>query len=159
MTRTTPDAPATPTLGAMLAQVHEPWAAQVRLVLGPATDPQASFWTRWGAVRFLGDQFARRFRAECALMDELEGLVPSRAVARLEAARAEIDRAAAELRNVGRRRGVAQVMAELTTRFVEALAHWWAEVESATANLDQTDLPPSARRRLTRLLAVDAVAS
>jgi hypothetical protein len=159
MTRTTPDAPATSTLGAMLAQVHEPWAAQVRRVLGPATDPQASFWTRWGAARFLGDQFARRFRAECALMDELEGLIPSRAVARLEAARAEIDRAAAELRNVGRQRGVAQVMADLTTRFVEALAHWWAEAESATASLEETDLPPSARRRLTRLLAVDAVAS
>ena len=159
MSQTIPGAPATRTLGAMLAQVHEPWAAQVRLVLGPATDPKASFWTRWGAARFLGDQFARRFRAECALVDELDGLTPSPAAARLDAARAEIDRAAAELRNVGRRRGVAEIMAELTLHFVDALVHWWTELESATASLDQADLPPSARRGLTRLLAVDSAAS
>ena len=159
MTPTAPGAPATPTLGAMLAQVHEPWAAQVRLVLGPATDPKARFWTRWGAARFLGDQFGRRFRAECALVDELDGLIPSRAAARLDAARAEIDRAAAALRNVGRQRGVAEVMAGLTLPFVDALGQWWAELESATASLDQSDLPPNARRRLTRLLAVDGVAS
>ncbi|HEU4473701.1 MAG TPA: hypothetical protein VFR72_02635 [Gemmatimonadales bacterium] len=84
MTQAIPGAPATRTLGAMPAQVHEPWAAQVKLVLGPATDPKAS-----------------------ALVDE----------------------------------------------------HWRAELEFATASLDQADLPPSARRRLTRLLAVDSAAS
>ena len=86
----------------------------------------------------------RRFRAECALVDQLDGLIPSGAAARLDAARAEIERAVTELLNVGRRRGLAEVMAEL---------------EYATARLDQTELPPDARRQLTRLLATDVVAS
>jgi hypothetical protein len=77
------------TPGAMLAQVHEPWAAQ----------------------RFLGNEFASRFSTE------------------------------------------------LTLRFIDALGQWWAELEHAAASLDPFDVTPGARRQLTRLMAVDAVAS
>jgi len=159
MTTTTAVTRPLPSVGAVLAPIHVRWAGQVRSFLVPATDIRAEFWSRWGAARFLGDQFDRRFHLEGALAHELEPLMDPEAAARLRAARAEVERTRAVLMEVGRRRGVATVMAGLADRFMERLGFWWGELEAATTRLDTGDLPAEARRLLDQLQIADALAS
>jgi hypothetical protein len=71
------------TVGEVLATVHEGWINQVESSLLPATDLRTDFWSRWGATRFLGDQFGDRFRLECAFAAALEGFLPPGAGRRL----------------------------------------------------------------------------
>lgn len=148
---------ATRPLGTVLEPIHDHWAGQVRSFLGPATDIHAEFWSRWGAVRFLGDQFALRFRLECALVDELRPMIAPVAAARLSAARARVERTAAALMAVGRRRGVAMLTAALAQRLLEDLGRWWGELETTTAHLDSEDLPPRAARLLRLLQSGNAL--
>jgi hypothetical protein len=82
-TRSIPSVRTAPSVGAALAPIHDRWFWQVRSALAPATDARAGFWSRWGAARFLGDQFGIHFRLECALADELDSLIAREAVARL----------------------------------------------------------------------------
>ena len=148
---------ATPPVGVVLEPIHDHWAGQVRAFLGPAIDVHAGFWSRWGAVRFLGDQFALRFRLECALADELRPLIAPAAAARLSAARAKVERTAAALMAIGRRRGVAMLTAALTERLLEELGRWWGLLEAATAHLHPDELPPRAEHLLRLLQTGDAI--
>jgi hypothetical protein len=158
MTRTAAVTHAIPSVGAVLAPIHDCWTRQVRSFLAPATDIHAGFWSRWGAARYLGDQFDGHFRLEGALADELGPLIAPEAVARLDAARTEVEHTRAALMEVGRRRGVARLTAALAHRFMEGLNCWWGELESATAQLDPRDLPAEAGRLLDRLQIAGAVA-
>jgi hypothetical protein len=158
MTRTTAATHAIPTVGAVLAPIHDRWTDQVRSFVLPATDIHAGFWNRWGAARFLSDRFNSRFRLECALADELAALIGPEAATRLSAVRAKVESALAELMAVGRRRGVGGVTAGLAGRFLEDLGRWWVELEIATAQVDCANLPPGAGRLLGRLRPADELA-
>jgi hypothetical protein len=157
MTTATARSLASEPVGALLEPLHDHWAEQVRAFLVPATDVHEAFWSRWGAVRFLGDQFAGRFRLECAFADELRPLIGPLAASRLSAAREKVERTAATLMAMGRRRGVAMLSAALAQRLLEELACWWGQLEAATAHLDLDDLPLGARRQLRLLQAGDAL--
>jgi hypothetical protein len=145
----------TPSVSAVLGPIHDRWTEEVKWFLSPATDVQAGFWSRWGAARFLGDQFHSRFQLECSLVTELEALIGPEASARLSAAREKVERTCAELMAVGRRRGVAEPTADLARRFIGDLGSWWVELELATEHLPSGDLPPSAAHLLGRLEVAD----
>ncbi|CAN5760817.1 hypothetical protein BH24GEM1_BH24GEM1_12590 [soil metagenome] len=153
MTTATAFSIATEPVGTLLEPVHDRWAAQVRAFLLPATDVRAAFWSRWGAVRYLSDQFAGRFRLEGAFADELRPLIGPLADSRLSAAREKVERTAATLMAMGRRRGVAMLSAALAQRLLEELGCWWGQLEAATAHLDPDDLPLRAKRHLRLLQA------
>ncbi|HEY7502935.1 MAG TPA: hypothetical protein VH700_02460 [Gemmatimonadales bacterium] len=138
-------------VGAVLANVHESWIRQVTSFLTPATDPRSDFWSRWGAARFLGDQFGDRFRLECAFADALESLIPPHTAARLAATREDIERTRDELAEAGRHRDAAELTATLARRLVEEVARWCVELEQAGERLLPAQLPLAARRLLTRL--------
>lgn len=159
MSTTTAVTKGLPPVGAILAPIHDRWAGKVRSFLVPATDIRAEFWSRWGAARFLGDEFDRRFRLEGAFADELEPLIAPEAAARLDAARTEVERTRAALMEIGRRRGMATLTAGLAHRFMEGLGRWWGALESATAQLDPRDLPAEAGSLLDRLQSADTLAN
>jgi hypothetical protein len=141
---------------AVLGDVHESWIKQVTSFLTPATDPRSDFWSRWGAGRFLGDQFGDRFRLECAFADALGSLICPHATARLAATRKDIERTRDELAEAARQRNAAERTAILARRLVEEVARWCVELERAGENLVPAQLPLAARRLLTRLRSAHA---
>jgi hypothetical protein len=148
---------AAPTVGSVLAIVHEGWIRQVTDFLAPASDLRSDFWSRWGAVRFLGDQFDGRFRLECAFAAALEGLVSPEAAAHLAGARDDVERTREELITAGRRQDAAELTAVLARRFLKEVARWCVELELATEHLVPAGLPVSGRRLLARLRIADAL--
>lgn len=143
-------------VGALLAVVHEGWVKEVTSFLLPATDPGCDRWTRWGAARFLVDQFGDRFRLECAFADALESLISPHAAARLAATREDIERTRDALAKAGRRQDASESTATLARRLVEEVARWCVELEQASEDLVPAQLPLVARRLLTRLRSLHA---
>ena len=88
MTTMSPTVRTATTVGDVLATVHETWMEQVATNLAPALSDEADFWSRWAVVRFLSDPFGDRFRLECALLDELDPLLPVEVTGTLASARA-----------------------------------------------------------------------
>lgn len=152
----TPTTRTASTVGDVLATIHEGWMKEVSTFLAPALSEEADFWTRWAGVRFLGDQFSKRFRLECALVDALGGLVPDQAAGALMAARSGLERITEELTAAGRRRATRMLTARLGRRFIDQLALWCVEVEFATSGIELAELPETAARLLARLRATDA---
>jgi hypothetical protein len=130
---------------------------QVSSFIMPATDLDADFWSRWGAVRFLGDQFGDRFRLECAFAAALDGLVSPEAAKRITTTREEIERISDELMAAGRRRDGAARTAALARLLVEEVARWCVELELATAHVSPVAVPLAARRLLTRMRVAAAI--
>jgi hypothetical protein len=157
MTSMTSATPTARTVGGVLAIIHEGWMKQVSSSIVPATDLHSDFWSRWGAARFLGDQFGDRFRLECAFAAALEGLVSPDAAGRLAAARDDIDLTSEELMAAGRRRDTPELTAALARRLIDEVARWCVELEVATAHLTPAGLPLTARRLLARLRVADAL--
>jgi hypothetical protein len=157
MTSMTSATPTARSVGGVLAIIHEGWMKQVSSSIVPATDLHSDFWSRWGAARFLGDQFGDRFRLECAFAAALDGLVSPEAAERLTAARDGIDRTSDELMAAGRRRDAPKLTAALARRLIEEVAIWCVELELATAHLTPAALPLAARRLLARLRVADAL--
>jgi hypothetical protein len=157
MTSMTSATPRAHTVGEVLAIIHEGWMKQVSSSIVPATDLHSDFWSRWGAARFLGDQFGDRFRLECAFAAALDGLLSPEDAERLSAARDDIDLTSGELMAAGRRRDAPEPTAALARRLIEEVARWCVELELATAHLTPADLPLAARRLLARLRVADAL--
>jgi hypothetical protein len=157
MTTMTPAVRTATTVGDVLGTVHEIWMEQVADFLVPALSEKADFWSRWGGVRFLGDQFGDRFRLECALLEALDRLLPDGVSRKLAAARAELERTVEELMIVGRRRATGPLMARLTRRLMDKLALWCVEVELATGDIEVDELSPEPSRLLTGLRMASAL--
>jgi hypothetical protein len=157
MTTTTVAPNAALRVGAVLSIMHRGWMRQVSSFVTPATDPRADLWSRWGAARFVGDEFRGRFRLECAFAVALKGLVAPDAAARLAAAREALERTGEELMAAGRRRETPALTATLARHFTDELARWCVELELATAHLLPAELPLEARRLLARLRVADAL--
>jgi hypothetical protein len=157
MTSMTSAKPTDHTVGGVLAIIHGDWIKQVSSSIVPATDLHSDFWSRWGAARFLGDQFGDRFRLECAFAAALEGLVSPDAAARLAAVRKDIECSSEELMAAGRRRDTPELTATLARRLIDQVARWCVELEAATGHLNPAGLPPAARRLLARLRVADAL--
>ena len=77
----------TSTVEVAIHRVHAAWLHDARAFLQPALAPNADFWTRWAAVRYLSDGFAGRLEMECELVDQLRLVLPGRLAERLAAGR------------------------------------------------------------------------
>jgi hypothetical protein len=142
------------TLEALLAPIHDRWIEQVGRVLAPAIVPRANFWERWGAVRYLIDQFEDRFRLECALVDSLAAGLSRTAIVRLGIIRARLERTRTNLIALGRRRGTAFVVSAFAQEIFEQAKLWCAELEFATKDLGLEDLSSSSQDMLDHLKTV-----
>jgi hypothetical protein len=154
MTATLPltiEARASDTLDSLLSPIHDRWVEQVGQVLAPVMVPQAKFWERWGAVRYLIDQFEDRFRLECALVDSLAGRLTPTAVVRLSTIRATLERTRTDLIPLGRRRGTAMIVSAFAQKIFDQVKLWCAELEFATRRLRQDDLTEESERLLEHL--------
>lgn len=148
---------AAPTVGAVLATIHEGWVNRVKSSLLPVTDLRTDFWDRWGATRYLGDQFGDRFRLECTFAAALESLLSPDAARRLAATREDIQWTSQELMAAGRHRDGAESTGVLARRLVNEVARWCVELELATEHVAPADLPATARRLLARLRVAHAL--
>lgn len=147
-----PIAPAgTEAVAATLTRVHDQWIERIGRLLVPATQPRATFWDRWGAVRFLSDQFEDRFRLEWELVESLAPQLQPSDRARLAAAHAGLERVRAELMASGRRQGRAAEVVLLARRFLDHARRWCAALELAVTPLRTDDLPQQSRELLARL--------
>jgi hypothetical protein len=150
-------APPAEPLSAVLSPIHDCWVERVDRFLTPATVTRAGFWERWGAVRYLADEFEARFRAQCALVDSLEPLLDASSLGRLTTARKALESTRAELIARGRRRGTAGPVAILARRFIDQLEYWCAGIELATSHLIRSDLSEESRQAVAHLEGMAAV--
>jgi hypothetical protein len=138
-------------LETVLSPIHDRWIEQVDQLLAPAMEPQAGFWERWGAVRYLIDQFEDRFRLECALVDSLAGWLTRTEFVRLATIRAELEHTRTDLIALGRRRGTAVLVAAFARDVLKQAELWCAQLEFATRNLRQCELRPESKRLVEQL--------
>ena len=134
-----------------LTRSHDQWMERIARVLAPATFPHASFWDRWGAVRFLADEYEIHFRMESELVESLGDRLTPSARARLTAAARAVGQTRAELIAAGRRRGTGPEVALLARRFLDQARRWCATLEMATATLSASELSAWSRAILARL--------
>jgi hypothetical protein len=151
------DAPSAEPLSAVLSPIHDCWVEQVARFLAPAMMTGASFWDRWGAVRYLGDEFEARFRAQCVLVDSLQPLLDASAFGRLATAQKALESTRAELIALGRRRGTAGPLAVLARRFLDQLECWCAGFELATSQFTRRDLSKESRQAVAHLEGMAAL--
>jgi hypothetical protein len=137
-----------------LRPVHDAWLAEARRFLEPSFDTSADFWSRWGGVRYLADEFLDRLRVARALVRELRPFVAPEVSARLERGGQEIVRVRLELDRIGRRRGSAVEFAGGSQRLLTELGVWFAEIELAATVVARDVLPPEAAALLAQLEAL-----
>jgi hypothetical protein len=139
------------TLAPILARVHDRWMAEADGALDPVTDPQATFFQRWTAVRYLWDQFAERFMLEQELIQELHAFIPLEIRERLAMQMDRVNRLHQDLDRLAHQRGVARELARTTRALLEALRLWYAEIEFAAGGIRQEDTSPDVHRLLESL--------
>jgi len=144
-------------LDAVLRPIHNTWVEETRRFLDPAIEPDADFWTRWAAVRYLSDDFRDRYRRERALVDRLRPFVRLDVAERLTREGDRLFRLRLELDRSGRRRGTAAAVAAGTRDLLEQLGAWCAEIELAAAGLTRDALPPEAADLLAHLEAATSI--
>lgn len=139
------------TLAPILTRVHDRWMAEADVALDPITDPQATFFQRWGAVRYLWDQFAERFLLEQELLEELHPFIPAEVRERLAMQIDRVNRLQHDMDRLAHQRGVARELARTARALLEALRLWYAEIEFAAGGIRQKDTSAGARGLLRRL--------
>jgi hypothetical protein len=140
-----------PPLSARLRAIHCRWMDESSEWLGPALDPDADFWNGWSAVRYINGQFDRQYRRECALIEAILPLLQPIDAFVLRARTVVLERTRRDLDQLGRRRGMTEVVSALAYRFLKLLRTWFAEIERITEELTLDELPPDGRRALAQL--------
>ena len=144
---------ASPTVGARLRDIHRQWMNETWQWLAPALSPGADFWNGWSAVRYINDQFGRRYRRQRALETAILPLLRPADAVQLRATAEALERTRRDLDRIGRRQGMTEVVAALSGRFLDRLGIWFAEIRRVTQELTRDELPPQGRRALAQLEA------
>jgi hypothetical protein len=145
------------TLDAVLAPAHDAWIEEARHLLTPASAPGAPAWERWPVVRWLNDQFLRRFLAERALMNELRPHLTVREDEMIGGGEDRIAQLRLGLDRLARRNGGAAEFTALAQGFMQALEMWCAETELAARRIHCRYLSRDARRLLEEVEAASSV--
>ena len=138
----------------VLHHIHDVWLANTRRFLGPTLEPHTDQWTRWGAVRYLADDFQDQYQWERALLGELRPFLFPATATQLTHQADRIARLHLELDRIGRRRGTAEEFAGGARYLMEQHALWCAELELAGRSIAVESLTPEAVRILNHLQAV-----
>lgn len=141
-------------LDAVLSPMHDGWVEEVRRFLVPATTPDAPFWDRWSAVRYLNDQFLAHFTMQRTLLAELRPLTQPHHLDGIDAGAERVARLRLGLDRIGRRRGTAAEFALMADELLAALEQWCAEIELAVRHVDAEHLPDNVARILAHLESV-----
>lgn len=147
MYTTTAAQPTTRTTGTLvrhLATAHDDWMADADRFLLPVADANATFWERWGAVRYVEDGLLDRVQLERRLLDELRGFLIPEMKERLGMQLDRLSRLLADFRRLGRERARARELAHTTRDLLDALRLWYAEIELAAAGIQWSDLSQAA---------------
>jgi hypothetical protein len=132
-------------LGPILQAAHEMWIDEAETYLTPIIVPEASFWDRLTAVRYIADQFARQYRRESALLQELRPLLDHTIAEHLISQGRRVAQLWRELDRVGRRRGTSRTVAVTARALVEALQNWCRQIEAAAGAIPREALPDEAK--------------
>ncbi|HYC31352.1 MAG TPA: hypothetical protein VEB59_03635 [Gemmatimonadales bacterium] len=134
-----------------LEEVHGAWMQEVLGVMEAARVTGAGIWVRWGAVRYLNDEFVKRLRRARSALDRLRPWYPDRAAARLwalgelmEQLRLQLDRSVALHQGAGE-------FGLLAVKLLRALGCWCREVEEALGPIEWESLPRAGRVEIDRL--------
>jgi hypothetical protein len=138
-------------LGPTLSAAHEVWINEASSYLMPVISPEAGFWERWTAARYLADQFLAQVERERALLDELRPFLPTEVVDRLDLQARRIVERREQLDRIGRRRGTARTVAVAARALLQDLKTWCAEVEATAGRLSRDQLPEQATGLLADL--------
>lgn len=135
-----PSTRSTGTLVTHLATAHDNWMADADRFLLPVADANATFWERWGAVRYVEDSLLDRFQLERRLLDELRAFLSPEIKERLGMQADRLSRLSADFRRLGRERARARELAHTTRELLDALRLWYAEIEFAAGGIQWSDV-------------------
>ena len=133
-------------LAPVLRAAHEIWIRETSRFLLPILVPEAPFWNRWTAVRYLADQFLGQYRRERALVEEVRPFLPPDIAELLTRNGEGIGRLQCELDRVGRRRGTAHQISVVSRELLQSLRAWCADIEEAAGQIPQDLLPEEGNR-------------
>lgn len=129
-----------------LRPIHRAWLDEAARLLEPALDSAADFWSRWGAIQYLSDDFREQFRLEHGLVDELCPFLPAEASERLLRGGDRILHLRLELERLQRRgrRVLTSDLAVATRDLLEQVGVWCAEIEAAAQEVRADELSAAA---------------
>jgi hypothetical protein len=136
------------TLVRRLAAGHDDWMADADRFLLPVANANATFWERWGAVRYVEDELLDRFQLERRLLDELQAFLTAELKERLATQTDRLSRLLADFRRLGGERARARELAHTTRELLDALRLWYAEIEFAAGGIQSADINTEAIRLL-----------
>jgi hypothetical protein len=134
-----------------LRDIHHVWMRDTLRWLAPTLSPSADFWDGWNAIRYINDQFDRKYRWQRTLVKAILPLLRPADAFLLRSATTELELMRRHLNRVAGRRNTTEVVAAASCRFLELLSAWFKELQRVTEGLTGADLPPQARRALARL--------
>jgi len=114
----------------------------------PVTLPEATFWERWAAVRYVEDQLLDRLQLERRLLDELRAFLTAEIKERLGMQADRLSRLLADFRRLGRERARARDLAHTTRELLDAVRLWYAEIEFAAGGIRWNDVSSEGIRLL-----------
>jgi hypothetical protein len=138
-------------LDTVLRPSHDAWIEEARRFLTPALEPEADFWTRWSAVRYISDDFREQFRLERELVGALRPLLREEVANRLMQEGERVVLLRLELDRIGRRRGTSAEFAAGADRLLEQMGLWCAEIELAARGITRADLPVGGAEQVAHL--------
>lgn len=139
------------TLDPVLTLAHDAWMAEGDRLLGPVTDPNATFWERWTAVRYTEDLFRPRLELEQELVSQLHAFFTPELNARLTMQLERLERLYRDLYDLAHRQNTAREMAHTARELLEALRLWYAEIEFAAGKIRRADLSAATTQLLDEL--------
>lgn len=125
--------------------------AQCDRMLGPVMDPDATFFERWGALRFVREPLQERLRTEQTLLDELNAVLSPAMHERILVQGERVRRLLNQVERLACGRCTARELAQATQELVQALRIWYAEIEFGVGNLRRGDLANETSRLLDQL--------
>jgi anaerobic selenocysteine-containing dehydrogenase len=139
------------TLGNTFTVTHDHWMTDADRFLLPVTSADATFWERWGAMRYLNEHLRGQFQLEWQLLEQLRAFLPGEMRERLWMQAERLERLFEELGRLGRQRESAREVAHTARKVLEALRLWYAEIELAAGGIRWTDVNKEGLRLLTQL--------
>jgi hypothetical protein len=138
-------------VGAVLRTVHDIWIHQIESYTSSAVAPEATFWNRWTAVRYLADEFQSQYQRERALLEELGPFLSSGAIQSLAEEADRILQLHRLVDSVGRRRGTAKTLSVFTRKLLDAVLRWCGDFELTTGEISRDSLGGQAQQVLAEL--------
>ena len=146
-----PSARVADTLGTRFAFAHDNWMTDADSFLLPVTNSDATFWERWGALRYVQEQLLERLHLERNLLEELRAFLTPELKERLWMQADRLTRLLGEFDRLGRQRESARELAHTTRELIDALRLWYAEIEFAAGGIRRNDLSREGARLLAEL--------